>query len=238
MITQDNVDYNNWHASHSIDDDTNTPWHSFIKEKLNKIGLDKKIVLEIGCGRGGFSNYLATVFPHVTKIFASDYSSEALRIANEKYSDHNQLITWRQEDIMALTYKDQAFDVIISCETIEHVPHPAKAIRELYRVLKPGGILLLTCPNYFNPFGIWCFYRWLIGKPFTEGGQPYVNYLQMPVIYYSLKATGYKIVEWHTSEIIIPARVPKHLWNKRTPVALQPFGYRTYYQLKKPTSDK
>jgi len=232
-MAPDNNDYNNWHSSHSVDDDTNAPWHLYVKKKLAGIFLDKSTILEIGCGRGGFSNYLANAFPNLERIYASDFSTEALRIAREKYISHSQLITWQQEDIMALSYDDKSFNVVISCETIEHVPNPKKAIGELYRVLKPGGILLLTCPNYFNLFGIWCLYRWLIGKPFTEGGQPYVNYLHMPVIYFFLKNVGFEILQWQASEIIIPARVPKHFWNKKIPSALSIFGYRTYYTLKK-----
>jgi 2-polyprenyl-3-methyl-5-hydroxy-6-metoxy-1,4-benzoquinol methylase len=161
---------------------------------------------------------------------ASDYSTAALEIASAKYSNQS-LIEWRQQDIMALDFKDESFDTVISCETIEHVSNPKLALRELHRVLKPGGRLFLTCPNYFNPFGIWCIYRWLIGKPFTEGGQPYVNYVLFPRVYYWLKRIGFEITLYKSSEIIIPARVPKHFWNSNTPLLLKPFGYRTYYIL-------
>lgn len=232
MVKKD-VDYNSWHSSHSVDDDINAPWHLFIKEKLKTISIAQATILEIGCGRGGFSNYIANTYSKVKKIFSSDFSIEALRIANEKFGSHNGLIQWQQEDIMSLSYQNDSFDIVISCETIEHVPNTHKAIHELYRVLKPGGTLLLTCPNYFNPFGVWCLYRWMIGKPFTEGGQPYVNYLQMPIVYYLIRKAGFKIIQWQASEIIIPARVPKHFWNQKIPSVLKAFGYRTYYVLKK-----
>lgn len=230
----DKTDYNRWHASHSIDDDTKTPWHRFIKDKLKDIDLESSTILEIGCGRGGFSNFLANTYPNLRKIIASDFSVEGIRIAAEKYGDHNGLINWTQEDIMAQSFESNLFDLAISCETIEHIPSPKKAINELHRILKPGGILLLTCPNYFNLFGIWCLYRWLIGKPFTEGGQPYVNYIQMPKIYFHIKQAGFEVLEWKATEIIIPARVPKHFWNEEIPSALKVFGHRTYYLLRKP----
>lgn len=232
-MTKSKPDYNLWHASHTSDDDTNTPWHNFLKEKLNQVKLNNATILEIGCGRGGFSNYLASSYPGLEKVVASDFSNEGLRIASAKYGNFDGLIEWKQEDIMSQSFDNNTFDLAISCETIEHIPNPQKAINELHRVLKPGGILLLTCPNYFNLFGIWCLYRKLIGKPFTEGGQPYVNYVQMPLIYFYIKDAGFQVLEWKSSEFIVPARVPKHYWNDRLPNAISALGHRTFYMLKK-----
>ena len=225
------TDYNTWHQDHSLDDDITASWHLFVKTSLQRKDVDQREILEIGCGRGGFSHHLANLQHPPRKLFACDYSTSALEIARKKYSHDN--ITWKQEDIMALSFPEAFFDTAISCETIEHVPHPQKAIQELYRVIKPGGRLLLTCPNYFNPFGIWCFYRWMIRKPYNEGGQPYVNYVLMPLIYFWIKKSGFKIEKFISSEIIIPSKVPKHFYNNTTPAWLRIFGYRTFYVLRK-----
>ena len=56
-------------------------------------------------------------------------------------------MSWMQQDACALTIPDSSFDVVISSECIEHVPHPEKALREMARVLKPGGFILVTTPN-------------------------------------------------------------------------------------------
>jgi ubiquinone/menaquinone biosynthesis C-methylase UbiE len=223
--------YNKWHESRSKDDDILTPWHLFVKENLQDQDILDRVILEIGCGRGGFSNYLAQRVPSAKKIIAADYSDAAITIAKEKYKSSQ--IDWRQQNIMAIDFTDNYFDTIVSCETIEHVTDPRKALFELYRVLKPGGTLFLTCPSYFNLFGVWCLYRWMIGKPFAEGGQPYVNYILFPVIYYWLKRIGFKVSSVKSSEITIPARVPKHFWTSESPYLLRPFGYRTFYILKK-----
>ena len=132
-----------------------------------------------------------------------------------------------------MSFKDDSFDVVISCETIEHIPHPKKALEELYRVLRPGGKFILTCPNYFNLFGIWCLYRKIIGKPYTEGGQPYVNYILLPQIYGKLKKLGFKIEHFQASELVLPARVPKTFYGKKIPGNLKYFGSRTYYVMSK-----
>ncbi len=223
--------YNLWHAGQELEDDISAPWHKFVKNNLQNEDSKDKTILEIGCGRGGFSNYLARIPHKPSRIYACDYSETAIEIAKNKYNA--KTIIWEQQDIMNMNFDIASFDVVISCETIEHIPNPALAIKELHRVLKPGGKLLLTCPNYFNLFGIWCIYRWLIGKPYTEGGQPYVNYILFPYVYFLIKRIGFKVENVSSSELILPARVPRHYFMNRTPWFLKPFGYRTYYVLRK-----
>ena len=53
---------------------------------------------------------------------------------------------YRHEDIQALSFDDGTFDIIVSLEVLEHVPFPDRAFRELRRVLKEGGTLLITVP--------------------------------------------------------------------------------------------
>jgi len=230
-MAESKVDYDTWHQEHTLEDDISNSWHTFVKTNLKSNDIKQRRILEIGCGRGGFSNYLAHYTDLPSQIMACDYSTSALDIAQRNYA--NERISWKQEDIMALSFSDHFFDTAISCETIEHVSDPAKAILELYRVLKPGGRLLLTCPNYFNPFGIWCIYRWLIGKPFTEGGQPYVNYILMPSVYRWIKTAGFKVEKFVSTEFVIPARIPKHFYDHGTPWWLRIFGSRTFYVLSK-----
>jgi SAM-dependent methyltransferase len=50
------------------------------------------------------------------------------------------------QDVEHLTFEDQRFDVVIHSETVEHVFDPALALRELHRVLKPGGVQIYTVP--------------------------------------------------------------------------------------------
>lgn len=230
-MTRLNNDYDHWHTVRAIEDDTTASWHVFVKNSLRKRDVDGANVLEIGCGRGGFSNYLVNLPNPPRNLFACDYSLSAIEIGKQKYTDKQ--IKWRQEDIMAMTFDDDSFETAISCETIEHVPNPKKAICELYRVTKPGGRVLLTCPNYFNLFGIWCLYRWLIRKPYTEGGQPYVNYILMPRIYWWILSAGFKLERFSSLDIIVPARIPRHYYNNGTPWWLRIFGHRTFYILRK-----
>lgn len=224
--------YNQWHSGQTTTDDLNTRWHRFVLSQLSSHALTGKRILEIGCGRGGLSKHIVSLSPGIKNIMACDYSEAAIAIARGKHT--HKSISWKKEDIMSLSFNENEFDLAISCETIEHVPDSSRAIRELFRVLRPGGQLILTCPNYFNLFGIWCLYRWFIGKPFTEGGQPYVNYLLMPVVYRWIVLAGFKVEHFEAAEIVVPARVPKHFYDNNTPKWMRPFGYRTFYILRKP----
>ena len=52
----------------------------------------------------------------------------------------------RDEDLMALTYEDNSMDLVLTSETLEHIPDPARSLSEIYRVLKPGGWHIFTIP--------------------------------------------------------------------------------------------
>jgi 2-polyprenyl-3-methyl-5-hydroxy-6-metoxy-1,4-benzoquinol methylase len=223
--------YDKWHNQYTFDDDVESVWHGFVKRAIQQDNLKGKILLEIGCGRGGLSNFMAGLSHSPDKIFACDYSSDALEIAKVRFANRGT-ITWQREDIQALSFNGNTFDRIVSCETIEHVPDPGKAVQELYRVLKPGGIVYLTCPNYFNLFGLWCIYRSIIGKPYTEG-QPYVNYLLLPKLLRWVKLSGFRIIAYHTSNLVIPFRAHYHFFERETPVVFRWLGFRTYFILEK-----
>jgi len=73
-----------------------------------------------------------------------------------------------------LPYVDEVFDLVLSHEVIEHVDDDAQAVREAYRVLKPGGRMIVFCPNRWYPFethgAFW-------GGAYHFGNIPLVNYM-------------------------------------------------------------
>ncbi len=225
--------YNEWHQQYAQEDDTTSVWHVFIKNNLRAAeDVQDKVLLEIGCGRGGMSNYIASLTPSCKQLHACDYSESALEIGQSKFGTHNNRIAWSQQDIQALKFADYYFDTVISCETIEHVPDSLQAIHELYRVLKKDGRLYLTCPNYFNFFGLYCIYRKLIGKPYTEG-QPFVNYLLLPRLRRWIKDSGFTIEEHYTTNLVFPLRAHYHFFENRMPALIRWLGFRTFFILKK-----
>ena len=55
-------------------------------------------------------------------------------------------VEYPEEDIQSLSWPDKSFDLVLTSETLEHVPDPDTALRETYRILRPGGRHVLTVP--------------------------------------------------------------------------------------------
>ena len=75
----------------------------------------------------------------------------------------NPRLTLVQGDAMALPFEDDSFDHVVCSEVLEHLADDLKAVRELYRVLKPGGTLVVTVPNADFPLA-WDPPNWIIKR--------------------------------------------------------------------------
>ncbi len=187
--------YETWHDHLAVDQLADTPWHKMVKKYLSAPSdLAGKRVLEIGCGRGGFACWLATQDPAPKRIVAADFSNTAVQ-KGRLFAARTELLSidWEVMDIQAIAHDDNSFDTIISCETIEHVPSPRRAVQELSRVLKPGGKLFLTTPNYLGTLGLYRAYLRLCGRRFSEEGQPINNFMLLPRTRALLAAAGLRI---------------------------------------------
>src|SRR5436853_1161486 len=100
-----------------------------------------KQILDAGCGTGAVLERLA----HPERNVGIDRSPEAIAFCRKRGLNNAQ-----QGDIAALPFPDNQFDAVICSSVIYHdwVTDPGAALRELYRVLRPGGILLLNVPAF------------------------------------------------------------------------------------------
>jgi SAM-dependent methyltransferase len=99
-------------------------------------------LLDVGCGRGEF---LKGFISCGVKGYGVDRSYAA-----EKYCPDADLRIANLE-AEALPYPDNYFDVVYSKSVIEHFYYPEKLLQEIYRVLKPGGLVITLCPDWeFN----------------------------------------------------------------------------------------
>jgi 2-polyprenyl-3-methyl-5-hydroxy-6-metoxy-1,4-benzoquinol methylase len=209
-------EYNDWHqrvfdsAPEHTDEDT--PWYGLVLEHL--IPVEGKRVLEIACGRGGFSKLLAS---KGAVMFGADFSSTALQIAQTKISgvgNGNCRVMFAQADAQQLPYADESFDVIVSCETIEHLLDPSSAIKEMARVCRAGGLLYLTTPNYFNAMGLYLIYARLRRRRPTPGSdQPIDRAFLFPEIRRMLQHEGWRIIrsDGTVHQVPLPGRNPVRL---------------------------
>lgn len=97
-------------------------------------------ILDAGCGDGYASCKLAKMGYQVDGV---DISEEMLRLANERAKNVAFPIRFQAGDISSLPFNDDAYAGILSINVVEFTPSPLAAIRELRRLLAPGGVLVL-----------------------------------------------------------------------------------------------
>ena len=125
----------------------------------------KETVLVDGCGVGMYLHYLGK---YTENIVGLDIEFERLQ---ETKTRAEKVVNARGED---LPFPAETFDLILSHEVLEHVQDDRAALSETARSLKPGGRLVLFCPNRGYPFETHGFY-WRGGYHF--GNIPLINYL-------------------------------------------------------------
>jgi len=95
-------------------------------------------ILDAGCGTG----YMAQELRRFGEVWAFDAAPEAVAYAAARG------LRVRQGDLTAIPYADGRFDLVTALDALEHVEDDRQALAELWRVLQPGGMLLLTVPAY------------------------------------------------------------------------------------------
>lgn len=205
--------YNEWHGRYDVDRDADTPWHRLVLAHLDPDrDLNGKRVMEIACGRGGFAVCLMRMGTPPPRLVAADFSSSAVA-KGRAFAQETAMgsIGWEVADAQAICHPDASFDTVISCETVEHLPRPRVAVAEFARVLRPGGRLLLTTPNYMGPMGVYRGYARLMGRPYREEGQPINRFTMLPRTIAWLRAAGLTIS-------LVDARGHYAPWPGRPPV--------------------
>lgn len=121
----------------------------------NRQRLVAKLVQQAARGRTAPRIYL---MEQVTPIFQwvlrlPDADVQGSEYLGYQYRGGEMVGGVRHEDVMALSYGDASFDMIVSNDVLEHIPDPVAAFRECFRVLRPGGVVLATFPFHTDKKG-------------------------------------------------------------------------------------
>lgn len=145
------------------------------------------VVYDIGCGDKPFA-------PHIRSL-GCDYIG--VDIADGFYEDKPDLIGSATE----VPAPDRAADIVISSQTIEHLQDPFAALGEAYRLLKPGGVLILSFPFLYPihaaPFDFGRYTRFFIESAAKRLGYvilaeaPYAGYWRMNAMSFAIYAQGF-----------------------------------------------
>jgi 2-polyprenyl-6-hydroxyphenyl methylase/3-demethylubiquinone-9 3-methyltransferase len=125
--------------------ETNKRLRIVFGELLNSGDINGKRFLEVGCGLGFFSQKAAELGAKVTGV---DVGARLVKKNRKKIPKGRFLVASASD----LPFSDNSFDVVLCTEVIEHVEDQGRAVKELVRVLKKGGVLVVTTPNrIFKP---------------------------------------------------------------------------------------
>ena len=142
-------------------------------------------LLDMGSSTGIIDNFLADHFGQVTGV---DIDEAAVEYANKSFQKNN--LNFRTADAMNLTFANNSFDVVICTQIYEHVPDAQTMIKEIFRVLKPGGICYFAAGNrlsYMEPH-----YR-----------LPFLSILPRPLSHLYMKIAG-KGSHYHEKHLTLP----------------------------------
>jgi ubiquinone/menaquinone biosynthesis C-methylase UbiE len=130
--------------------DTSTP-HNLQKRLKLIVGFTESSpsarILDCGCGAG---EYVINLQERGLNAWGIEYNGVKVK----KYHEGKGYFLDRiiVGDAQEIPFSEQIFDYVLVNEVLEHIPDDGRALNEIYRILKPGGLLLLFSPNRFYPF--------------------------------------------------------------------------------------
>jgi len=121
------------------------PPDKLIKRSGIKPGMT---VMDLGCGSGAFTPFVARAVGEQSKVYAVDIQPAMLKQLERKLPEtENQDISnieLKQASAYDLPFEDGSLDLVYMVTVLQEIPDRGKALREIKRVLKPGGILAVT----------------------------------------------------------------------------------------------
>lgn len=117
---------------------------------LQQITIPKHaVILDVGCGGGRTVQKLASLAPE-GKVVGLDYSAASVAVSRNTNAQEIEAgrVQIAQGSVAALPFPDRTFDIVAAVETHYYWPDLAANVREIFRVLKPGGTFVLIAETY------------------------------------------------------------------------------------------
>lgn len=118
------------------------PWLRWVFDQLQI--PEGSRVLELGCGSAGLWRANLDRLPGSWRIILSDLMAGMLKAARESLADHLARFRWVQMDAQAISLSEGGCEVVLANHMLYHIPARQRALREIQRVLAPGGRLYDT----------------------------------------------------------------------------------------------
>jgi SAM-dependent methyltransferase len=137
-------------------------------------------VLEIGVGMGADHAEWAKARPR--SLTGIDLTPRAIGYARRYLAAQGLASRFELADAESLPFPDNAFDIVYSWGVLHHSPDTPQAVREVHRVLRPGGMakVMIYHSRSITGYMLWLRYGLLAGKPFTRLAEIYARHLESP----------------------------------------------------------
>lgn len=135
-------------------------WHRnklYVLDQIAPIAEDH-VVVDVGCGSGNLTLHSASKCKLAIGV---DPSETAIQFCNSLSSNGRSVFMHAAGD--SLPFPDEYADIVLLVEVIEHLDVPMKTISEISRILKKGGLVFVTTPNYAFP-SLWPLMEWLADR--------------------------------------------------------------------------
>jgi 2-polyprenyl-3-methyl-5-hydroxy-6-metoxy-1,4-benzoquinol methylase len=177
-----------------IAENTSKNTHNVVAKLLGEVANRK--VLDLPCGEGAFSKRM---FESGANVFSADFLN-IIKIPHAQFSavDMNE----------RLPYPDAMFDAVVCIDGIEHIEKPFDFIRECQRVIRKGGVLIISTPNLSALRSRW---RYLLTgfhqgekSPLDEAHYTPLHHLSLvsfPELRYRLHANGFRVAAVKTNRV-------------------------------------
>ncbi|WP_353421119.1 demethylmenaquinone methyltransferase [Staphylococcus delphini] len=180
-------------------------WRKKVMKEMNvQAGT---IALDVCCGTADWTIALSQAVGPEGEVTGLDFSENMLKVGEEKTS-HMDNIRLVQGDAMALPFDDNAFDYVTIGFGLRNIPDYSKALSEMYRVLKPGGMAVCletsqpTMPVFKQGYRLYFkFVMPIFGKIFAKSKQEY-EWLQQSAFDFPDRETLKKMFEDVNFEIV------------------------------------
>lgn len=123
-------------------------------------GVSRPLILDVGTGTGRFPKAMLSDDRFDGQVWGLDISIGMLHRARQRVAEFGDRCTLICEDADRLPFPGETFDAVVCLETLEFTPSPERTLSELMRVLRPGGVLLIT-----NRIGR---ARWFPGRTYSD----------------------------------------------------------------------
>jgi SAM-dependent methyltransferase len=181
-------------------------WITSALEEWSAGGVER--AMEVGPGSGVYLPVLAGL---ASEVLATDIEDAYLSRLDPIVDAHSNVVL-RRDDITKSDLPDAHVDLLLCTEVIEHIADSPAALREMHRLLRPDGVLVLSTPQRYSPLEVFAKLAFLPGvievvrriyrEPVLETG--HINLMTRPTLRAQLAAAGFVVHQAYFAGVYLP----------------------------------